>query len=149
MPVISNFPMWNKTVTKEAVGLGNVDNTSDADKPVSDLQQQALDQKSDKTHTHSAADIGAAQLDENGLVSESLLPWRRHTVNERIRDPSKPDFGLEGGGGSGSVAIDAAAYTGDAKVTAYVNGVAYDALNISDDPDTATEGTLIIKPLEG
>lgn len=32
-------------VTKDQVGLGNVDNTSDADKPVSTLQQAELDKK--------------------------------------------------------------------------------------------------------
>ena len=35
-------------VTKEQVGLGNVDNTSDQDKPVSTAQQQALNGKVDK-----------------------------------------------------------------------------------------------------
>jgi len=34
-------------VTKTQVGLGNVDNTSDLDKPVSTLQQEALDAKQD------------------------------------------------------------------------------------------------------
>lgn len=34
-------------VTAEQVGLGNVDNTSDADKPVSTAQQEALDAKAD------------------------------------------------------------------------------------------------------
>lgn len=32
-------------VTKEQVGLGNVDNTSDTDKPISSATQDALDQK--------------------------------------------------------------------------------------------------------
>ena len=36
-------------VTKAQVGLGNVDNTADADKPVSTAQQTALDGKVDKT----------------------------------------------------------------------------------------------------
>ena len=36
-------------VTAEQVGLGNVDNTSDADKPVSTAQQAALDLKADKS----------------------------------------------------------------------------------------------------
>ena len=36
-------------VTKEQVGLGNVDNTSDKDKPISDATQEALDQKVDST----------------------------------------------------------------------------------------------------
>ncbi|NCB66834.1 MAG: hypothetical protein EOM48_11815, partial [Bacilli bacterium] len=38
-------------VTKLQVGLGNVDNTSDADKPVSTAQQTALNLKADKTTT--------------------------------------------------------------------------------------------------
>lgn len=37
----------NVVVTKADVGLGNVDNTSDMDKPVSTATQQALDQKQD------------------------------------------------------------------------------------------------------
>ena len=36
-------------VTKEQVGLGNVDNTSDKDKPISDATQAALDKKVDLT----------------------------------------------------------------------------------------------------
>ncbi len=38
------------TVTKADVGLENVDNTSDADKPVSKAQQTALDKKVDRTN---------------------------------------------------------------------------------------------------
>lgn len=37
---------------KNDIGLGNVDDTSDADKPVSTAQQSALDGKSDVGHTH-------------------------------------------------------------------------------------------------
>lgn len=44
-------------VTKDQVGLGNVDNTSDKDKPVSDSVQEALDNKSDVGHTHTKAEI--------------------------------------------------------------------------------------------
>ena len=38
--------------TADQIGLGVVDNTSDADKPVSTAQQAALDLKSDSDHTH-------------------------------------------------------------------------------------------------
>lgn len=41
----------NPVLVKADVGLGNVDNTSDADKPVSTAQQTALDKKVDKTTT--------------------------------------------------------------------------------------------------
>lgn len=41
----------NVQVTKSTVGLGNVDNTSDKSKPISDAQQTALDNKLDKVKT--------------------------------------------------------------------------------------------------
>ena len=48
------------SVTKTQVGLGNVDNTSDADKPISTATQTALDKKAD--------------LGDDGLVLASQLP---------------------------------------------------------------------------
>lgn len=45
------------SVTKSQVGLGNVDNTSDANKPISNATQAALNNKSDVGHTHVEADI--------------------------------------------------------------------------------------------
>ena len=44
-------------VTKEQIGLGNVDNTSDLNKPISLATQMALDKKSDIGHTHTMSDI--------------------------------------------------------------------------------------------
>lgn len=46
----------NVTVTKGDVGLGNVNNTADADKPVSTATQTALDKKVDKLTTKPTAD---------------------------------------------------------------------------------------------
>ena len=40
-------------VTKEQVGLGNVDNTADVDKPISKAMESALLEKADKTKTYS------------------------------------------------------------------------------------------------
>ena len=51
------------SVTKSDVGLGNVDNTSDADKPVSTAQRAALDAKAD------ASDVSALQA-ENAVFRE-------------------------------------------------------------------------------
>lgn len=42
---------------KSDVGLDQVDNTSDADKPISDDTQDALDLKSDVGHTHTASEV--------------------------------------------------------------------------------------------
>jgi hypothetical protein len=44
-------------VTKTQVGLGNVDNTSDQDKPVSIAQQSALDLKADKATTYTKTEV--------------------------------------------------------------------------------------------
>lgn len=44
-------------VTKAQVGLGNADNTSDMNKPISSATQAALNGKSDKAHKHKTADI--------------------------------------------------------------------------------------------
>lgn len=53
---------WAKAENKPAytaseVGLGNVDNTADIDKPISIATQTALDGKSDTGHTHTVSDI--------------------------------------------------------------------------------------------
>ena len=45
------------SVTKAQVRLGNADNTSDVNKPISSATQTALNGKSDKAHKHKTADI--------------------------------------------------------------------------------------------
>lgn len=45
-----------QSVTKYTVGLGNVDNTSDVNKPVSTATQTALDLKADKSDTYTKAE---------------------------------------------------------------------------------------------
>ena len=51
------LPSTTNGLTKSNVGLGNVDNTSDANKPVSSATQTALNAKANSTHTHNSADI--------------------------------------------------------------------------------------------
>ena len=51
-----------QTLNSAAVGLGNVDNTSDANKPVSTAQQAALDGKAAASHTHADATTSASGL---------------------------------------------------------------------------------------
>lgn len=51
-PALANGVGW-KQLTKSDVGLNNVDNTSDATKPVSNAQQAALDTKA--THAEVTA----------------------------------------------------------------------------------------------
>ena len=60
------------TLDKNAVGLGNVDNTSDANKPVSTATQTALNAKQDASAK--GAPGGYAELDGGGKVPASQLP---------------------------------------------------------------------------
>ena len=95
-------------VTKGDVGLGNADNTSDVDKPVSTAQQAALDLKSDKTNvlekdnstdytptqnyhpatkkyvdeTLSGAVLG--QLPDNSIEEEKLSPDLRTYIAQQM-----------------------------------------------------------------
>lgn len=57
----------NAATARSNLGLGNVDNTSDANKPVSSAQQTALDGKAAASHSHSGADI------TSGTVSTARL----------------------------------------------------------------------------
>lgn len=59
-------------LSKSDVGLGNVDNTSDANKPVSTATQTALDSKQATTAKNAAN--GYAGLDANAKLPTSLLP---------------------------------------------------------------------------
>ena len=58
--------------TKSDVGLSNVDNTSDANKPVSTATQTALDLKQDLSAKNAAN--GYAGLDAGGKINPSQLP---------------------------------------------------------------------------
>ena len=49
------------TLTKSDVGLDNVDNTSDANKPVSTAQQTALNGKAASSHSHAISDVTSLQ----------------------------------------------------------------------------------------
>jgi len=65
----SSTSLWkNKTIDKSTVGLGNVDNTSDASKPVSTAQQTALDLKLNKSKYIS---VGYTQV--TGVTSQTVL----------------------------------------------------------------------------
>jgi len=51
------LPSTTNGLSKSNVGLANVDNTSDASKPVSTATQTALNGKANTSHTHASADI--------------------------------------------------------------------------------------------
>lgn len=83
----------NVTLTAEDVGLGEVDNTSDADKPISTAQQQALDLKA------SAADVapishvgsgGTAHANATPTVSGFMSAADKARLNEVVPSAVTP-----------------------------------------------------------
>lgn len=97
-------------VTKDTVGLGNVDNTSDADKPVSSATQTALDAKA--ATNRKLDDFGAP--DDNTDLNAST------TAHGLLLKATAPAAGLRN-----VVAID----NGEA---AYKNAALFDATNPAD-----------------
>ncbi len=73
-------------LTKSSVGLGNVDNTSDANKPVSDATQTALDAKASLS---GATFTGSVEIDQNLTVDGNL------TVNGTTFNASSTSIVIE------------------------------------------------------
>lgn len=63
-------------LTKAQVGLSNVDNTSDANKPISTAAQTALNGKANTTHTHAISDTTGLQAALDGKAATS----HTHTI---------------------------------------------------------------------
>lgn len=87
----------NPTLNKSDVGLGNVDNTSDLNKPVSTAQQTALDKKVDKTTTIngyalssnvtlSASDVGLGNVDNTADVDKPVSTAQKTYIDGLVGD---------------------------------------------------------------
>lgn len=81
-------------INKNDIGLGNIDNTSDINKPVSTLTQTALNGKEDKSNKGLVN--GYASLDSNGKVPSSQLPSYVDDVIEVASFSSLPTTGETG-----------------------------------------------------
>ena len=75
------------TYTANEIGLGNVDNTADIDKPISTATQTALDGKADTGHTHTVSDI----TDMPAYLTQETDP----TVPAWAKAESKPVYTAE------------------------------------------------------
>ena len=69
------------SLAKGDVGLGNVDNTADADKPISTATQTALDGKAATSHTHTSS-----QISDGGTTGRSLLQAATSAVATALLD---------------------------------------------------------------
>jgi len=143
------------SVTKTQVGLGNVDNTSDANKPVSKAQQEVLTQQYEqltgytdqKVHNASEWELIGSATGVNGYVETDLNNYVEFIVLVNastvgilqlhlIADVMKLGISYYSTGGyshtsaNGSATI-AGGGTGVTLVSVYVNGVLYETASFS------------------
>lgn len=115
------------TTSRSNLGLGNVNNTSDANKPVSTATQTALDLKVDENIAITGATKTKVTYDAKGLITEGV-----DATTADINDSSNKRYVTDAnlvviGNTSGT-------NTGDQNLTAYFN-------KSVDDTDDITEGT--------
>jgi hypothetical protein len=67
------------TLAKADVGLGNVDNTADASKPISTATQAALDGKAATSHTHSLSSLTQSSATTGQVVAWNGTAWAAAT----------------------------------------------------------------------
>lgn len=91
----TEFPISTILATKALLGLGNVDNTADLQKPISIAVQAALDQK----RSLSAA-IPLADIAQGGATTGQVLKW-----NGVAWAPGTDNVGSGGGGGGDVVSV--------------------------------------------
>jgi hypothetical protein len=142
--------LTNKTITtpaglvKSDVGLGNVDNTSDASKPVSTAQQTALDLKADlanPTFTGTVAGItkthvGLGNVDNTADASKPVSTAQQTALDLKA-NLADPTF-------TGTVVLPSTTSVGDVSATelGYVNGVTSAIQTQLDDKLSKTGGTM-------
>lgn len=88
--------------TKADIGLGNVDNTSDANKPISSATQTALNGKANTSHTHPQSEI--TDLVSELATKEPSLPPKTGNALKYLQVNSAEDgfqYGTPAGGGGG------------------------------------------------
>lgn len=109
--IVSNLQMHTSqtdnphSVTAAQVGLGNVDDTADADKPVSSIQQSALDLKTDEANYDLLQDDTRFDLFPRSLIYR----YQRQVDSKGYTETSRQFFrdmtGLIGGGSGSTVNV--------------------------------------------
>lgn len=100
----SSYRTGNVNLTKANIGLGNVDNTSDANKPISTATQTALNAKVNKTDIATTSDLGLVMPDGTSITIDA--------------DGTIHSVGGGGGGGGSSNIIDSL-WTNSSPTTAF------------------------------
>jgi len=98
-------------VTKTQVGLGNVDNTSDLNKPISTAVQRALDLKADKSDFYTldlTLSAASSLLEYTGTAASDVISW---TVKYNGVTATPDTISLKVDGTAVTVSVSGTSYT--------------------------------------
>lgn len=100
-------PTW-LTISKSYIGLGNVDNTSDADKPISTATQTSLDSKlstTDASVDYYITNVGAGAYSVNGVSNGLIYLSKGKKYRIVVNAPGHPFWiqTVSGGYSSGNI----------------------------------------------
>ena len=107
----TDYRKGNVEITKANIGLGNVDNTADADKPISTAQQAALNAKVDKTTT-----VNGHALSGNVTVTKSDVGLGNVTNDAQVK---RSEMGVA----SGVATLDTTGKVPASQLPSYVDDV--------------------------
>jgi len=137
----------NPVLTKADVGLGNVDNVSSKDAPISDKVQAALDKKVDKTTTINGhaldgnvtitkGDVGLGNVDNTSDLDKPISTATQAALDKKVDKSSV-------GQANGVASLDGSGKVPSSQLPSYVDDVLeYDTLN--DFPATGETGKIYI-----
>ncbi len=80
----TSYRRGNVNISATNIGLGNVNNTADADKPVSTAQQAALDKKADKTALNLKADKTALDTLSSNISKIPAIRYGTQAPNNSV-----------------------------------------------------------------
>ena len=140
-------------ITKSDVGLGNVDNTSDANKPVSTAQQTALDLKSPLASPTFTGTVNAADLTLSGNLTVNGTTTNLNSTNLVIEDKnivlgdtgSPTDTTADGGG----ITLKGATDKTFNWVDATDSWTSSEHINLASGKDLKVNGTAVISSTAG
>ena len=130
---ISDFNNPHK-VTKDQVGLGNVDNTADKDKPISDATQKALD--SIKTETNTIIETHIADKKNPHEVTKEQIGLGEVTNDAQVK---RSEMGVAGG----VATLDPEGKVPSSQLPSYVDDV-IEVATLDELPSTGEAGKIYV-----
>ena len=128
----NNYRLGQVNITKANIGLGNVDNTADVDKPVSTPQQNALNNKVAKTTT-----VNGHALNANVTITKSDVQLGNVTNDAQVKR-------TEMGAANGVATLDETGKIPSAQLPSYVDDVEeYASLSLF--PITGESGKIYVE----